>query len=314
LFYKRLPKLNSFTLVETAYKLMLGREAENPQVVKSKANLSTEDLRNEFVNSYEFRILNRARLSPVFEPTQADINQDSLANTFLHKTISQWTSLGESKPFWSVISSDENLGMMNDALKAEFYSSGVKNIEDFLQLLNLRNIDAGKLNRVLELGCGVGRLTKTLAEKFESVHALDISPGNIQIARNTLQEYKNIDFQILDSLDSITSLNGEFDVFVSLITLQHNPPAVQKLLLKSIFGKLKGSSCIAYFQTVTYIANQNDNKNDLNSSPKDFDTYALPMHEVLEIINEFNLKIFEIHRDDWQLDPDFHSYSFYLKR
>jgi len=299
--------------VELAYRLMLGREPENSQVVKSKANLSIGALRNEFINSYEFRILNRARLTPVFQPNSNEISQDSLVNSHLTKTISQWTSLGESKPFWSVISSDENLGVMNDELKAEFYSSGVKNIDDFLQVLDFRNIEIGNINRVLELGCGVGRLTRTLASRFESVTALDISPGNIQIARNDLQDFGNIEFEILDSLDSITSLKGEFDVFVSLITLQHNPPAVQRILLKNIFGKLKRSSGIAYFQTVTHIVNQVDKNENSNSDLDVFDTYAFPMHEVLELINEFNFKIFEIHRDDWQLDPDYHSYSFYLK-
>jgi 2-polyprenyl-3-methyl-5-hydroxy-6-metoxy-1,4-benzoquinol methylase len=311
--FNKIKRGKSRTLVEIAYKLMLGREPENDQVVKSKSHLSIESLRNEFIGSYEFQILNRSTLTPVFQKNGNDVLGDFSVNSHLERTISQWTSLGESNPYWSVISSEENRGVLDDRLKADFYASGVKNIDDFFQLLDFRNIEIINLNRVLELGCGVGRLTRTLAQRFESVTALDISPGNIQLAKNDLKNYKNVDFQILNSLDSIRSQEGEFDVFISLITLQHNPPEVQKAMLETIFSKLKKSGSIAYFQTVTHIVNQVPMKMRDDSDRENFDTYALPMHEILDLINKFDFKIFEIYRDDWQLDPNFHSYSFYLK-
>ena len=75
----------------------------------------------------------------------------------------------------------------------EFYRSGdIAMQEDILN--DLGNICQGmdpKRMRVLEIGCGAGRMTRALAVFFGEVYAVDISPEMVRQARLTVVEFPN---------------------------------------------------------------------------------------------------------------------------
>ena len=45
--------------------------------------------------------------------------------------------------------------------------------------------------RVLEIGCGAGRVTKALARFFGEVHAVDVSGEMVRLAKQALREHPN---------------------------------------------------------------------------------------------------------------------------
>jgi 2-polyprenyl-3-methyl-5-hydroxy-6-metoxy-1,4-benzoquinol methylase len=308
-----LRRMNRDSLVEYAYKLFLGRNPESNSVLKAKRGMSIEDLRKEFMESYEFRVLNRSTLSPEIHSEFIGEASHDLLDSYLAETISQWKSLGELEPYWSVLSSDLYKGDLDNQQKEGFYLSGKIVVDEFVHLLEARSVPIEKASNVLELGCGVGRITKSLASQFNSVTAIDISPGNLAIARMELSSYSNVHFVLADEMSSLDKLQSNFDVFLSVITLQHNPPEIQRLFLENMLSKLKKNGSIAYFQTVTHITKRGKQTATQSSDKKSFDTFAYPMHEILKTIKDSGFEIFEVYRDDWQLDPDYHSYSFYLK-
>ena len=58
----------------------------------------------------------------------------------------------------------------------EFFESGDRDCQLFVDpIIKELGIQPGNL-AVLELECGVGRMTKALACRFRSVHATDVSP------------------------------------------------------------------------------------------------------------------------------------------
>ena len=76
----------------------------------------------------------------------------------------------------------------------------------------------GPLNdlRLLEPGCGTGRLTEILAEKTGSrgrVVAMDISPRMVVSARRRLVRFANVDLRV-GSLESMEDQIGLFDIVV----------------------------------------------------------------------------------------------------
>lgn len=306
-------RMDRDSLVEYAYKLFLGRNPESNSVLKAKRGMSIEDLRKEFMESYEFRVLNRSTLSPEIHSEFMGEASHDLLDSYLAETISQWKSLGELEPYWSVLSSDHYKGDLDNKQKEKFYLSGKTVVDEFIHLLKARSVPIENTFNVLELGCGVGRITKSLASQFNSVTAIDISPGNLAIARMELSSHSNVHFVLADEMNSLDKLQSKFDVFLSVITLQHNPPEIQRIFLESMLSKLKKNGSIAYFQTVTHITKRGKLTAAQNSNRKSFDTFAFPMHEILKTIRDSGFEIFEVYRDDWQLDPDYHSYSFYLK-
>jgi SAM-dependent methyltransferase len=74
----------------------------------------------------------------------------------------------------------------------------------------------------LEVGCGPGRMTGVLAERFDRVLAVDVSAGMLDRAREAVTA-SNVDFRLVegDRLDSIE--DGVADTLVCYLVLQHLP-------------------------------------------------------------------------------------------
>ena len=76
----------------------------------------------------------------------------------------------------------------------EFYKSGQVTLQEDI-LNDLPNICQGrdpKDMRVLEIGCGTGRVTRALAGVFGQVYAVDISPRMVCQARRAVDGFPNV--------------------------------------------------------------------------------------------------------------------------
>lgn len=76
----------------------------------------------------------------------------------------------------------------------------------------LEEYRAALSGRVLELGCGAGRLTGYLAEIAGATHGIDISPAMIDYCRRT---YPNATFSVGDIRDVARLGTGSFDAVVA---------------------------------------------------------------------------------------------------
>src|SRR5437588_1356135 len=74
----------------------------------------------------------------------------------------------------------------------------------------------------VEVGCGPGRMTAALAERFDRVVAVDVSPAMVERARVSVSA-ANVDFHVVsgERLDGIES--GVADALVCYLVLQHLP-------------------------------------------------------------------------------------------
>lgn len=107
----------------------------------------------------------------------------------------------------------------------EFFGTGQLNIEQYI-LTDMINICQGKAPEqmnVLEIGCGAGRLTRALARLFGHVHAVDVSPEMIQVARSKLASYPNIHLYNNNGVDLSVLPDVIFDFAFSYIVFQHIP-------------------------------------------------------------------------------------------
>jgi ubiquinone/menaquinone biosynthesis C-methylase UbiE len=74
----------------------------------------------------------------------------------------------------------------------------------------------------VEVGCGPGRMTRALAERFDGVVALDVSPAMLDQARANVT-VPNVRFQLVsgERLDGVD--DGIADTLVCYLVLQHLP-------------------------------------------------------------------------------------------
>jgi len=77
------------------------------------------------------------------------------------------------------------------------------------------------MGKLIELGCGTGYFTKTLADKSESIISTDISEKMLSIARERL---KGFDFQIMDCQDCKFDDDTFDTAFMGLVLLFADDP------------------------------------------------------------------------------------------
>lgn len=110
--------------------------------------------------------------------------------------------------------------------ESEYLASGESNVREYI-LTDLENICQGsecKTMRVLEIGCGAGRMTRPLAGVFGEVHAVDISAEMIRLARQRLAGVSNAFFYETNGRDlSVLTVEGGLDFAFSFIVFQHIP-------------------------------------------------------------------------------------------
>ena len=106
-----------------------------------------------------------------------------------------------------------------------FFASGEQQIAEDI-LTDMGNICQGKdpaEMRVLEIGCGAGRLTRALAKRFGEVHAVDISSEMIAEAKKALADYPNAHVYQNNGCDLSVIPEIAFDFAYSAIVFQHIP-------------------------------------------------------------------------------------------
>ena len=77
--------------------------------------------------------------------------------------------------------------------------------------------------RVLEIGCGVGRMTKMLARVFGQVTAVDVSREMIERARTNLEPLDNISLVLGDGATLSAIADASHDFAFSFLVFQHIP-------------------------------------------------------------------------------------------
>jgi cyclopropane fatty-acyl-phospholipid synthase-like methyltransferase len=99
-----------------------------------------------------------------------------------------------------------------------FASSGLRDLEAHV----LDGLDVSPRWRVLEIGCGVGRLLRPLAGRVARVVGVDVSAGMLDRARDYCEGLPNVELELTDgSLDFLP--DAAFDFVFSHIVFQHLP-------------------------------------------------------------------------------------------
>ena len=107
----------------------------------------------------------------------------------------------------------------------EFFSSGERTVSEEV-LTDMGNICQGanpKDMRVLEIGCGAGRVTRALAKVFGEVHAVDVSGEMVKLARAALVDCPTAFVYQNNGKDLAALPNLPFDFAFSTIVFQHIP-------------------------------------------------------------------------------------------
>lgn len=316
-------------LIVWAYRLFLDREPENARVVDDFARSmhTSREVRLAFLESDEFlagsgspaglagATLERRAGSMIVEQIT---DPARLAEFFIHVQRT-WTEVGESEPHWSVMSTDRfKQEQLQDHLE-EFIDSGRSEVEQLIGLLRRYGVAPGPNAICLEYGCGVGRVTRWLSERFRTVHARDISAPHLRLAREHVAQAgrDNVDFKQITALSELDSL-PQVDLIYCIIVLQHNPPPIIEHTIARLARALRpGGVCV--FQVPTYREGYSFGVERYLKTlrnvgrPKSIEMHVLPAARVYRAIFDAGCVPLDVIADGWA-GPDQRSSTFIIIR
>ncbi len=158
--------------------------------------------------------------------------------------------------------------MRTDWTDEDFLNSGRATIEQHI-LNDMPNIcgerDPKKM-RVLEVGCGAGRLTKALAEVFGEVYGVDVSGGMIDAARAFLRAQSNAFVYRNNGMDLTVLPDLRFNFAFSYLVFQHIPSSeiiesyfreVNRRLLPGSLFKCQVNGCLGKPRRFSWLSKSN---------------------------------------------------------
>jgi SAM-dependent methyltransferase len=290
-----------------AYRLMLDREPKGTEIEDRQRFPDTGALRRELVQSEEFRQKNGSLFWPSFsgdEPAMAvqlgttEAEREAL---FAHVQAT-WEHLGKTEPHWSVLTAEQFKQARISGSEEAFYRTGAANVQTLWRTLERNGVDPKILDVCLEYGCGLGRVTRWLAERFSAVYGYDISRAHLDGAADYLarQGVGNVELRHISGPADLDRL-ARADLVYSVIVLQHNPPPVIEAIVTALLNALNAGG-VACFQVPTYQRGYRFVSGEYlmqRAGCCDMEMHVLPQSRVFELADACGARVLEVFEDKW---------------
>lgn len=154
----------------------------------------------------------------------------------MRDTDQDWQHYGEFEPYFGVLSHERFLrANLTPEVLEEFWQTGRADISATWKSL-IRLFGDRRVRTALDFGCGVGRLTRAIAEIADHAVGVDVSPA--MIAEGKVHSLPNIEFT--NELPS-----GPFDWINSHIVFQHIPPERGLCLFETLLDRAAQTALIS---------------------------------------------------------------------
>jgi ubiquinone/menaquinone biosynthesis C-methylase UbiE len=145
---------------------------------------------------------------------------DGLKRTALEAVALDGETLDAHRDFWDRSAGVDSLtAIVANSDERGYRSSGRAEAEALRRFL-------GPDARVLDVGCGTGRVMEHLAPWCREVHGIDISERMVAGGRERLAHLPNVHFHHGNGYDLAGFGDDSFDVVYSIVALQHMPRTI----------------------------------------------------------------------------------------
>jgi 2-polyprenyl-3-methyl-5-hydroxy-6-metoxy-1,4-benzoquinol methylase len=164
-----------------------------------------------------------------------------VAKRALRRIHQSWEQYGTEDPLWAVLTTPAARGGKWDV--GAFLRSGHGTIEEALASVAALGIELPD-GPALDFGCGVGRLTQSLAEHFPEVHGVDISESMIAEAERLNPFGNRCQFHVNTAPDLGLFDDESFAFVTSFLVLQHMPASTSLMFLAEFARVLRPGGAI----------------------------------------------------------------------
>jgi 2-polyprenyl-3-methyl-5-hydroxy-6-metoxy-1,4-benzoquinol methylase len=160
---------------------------------------------------------------------------DSVPNT-----DDAWKRFGQDDPYYAVLTKDGfQKAHFDQAAREAFFRSGRDYVGMVLDLARCHLEADTHFHRILDFGCGVGRLALAFASHCDEVVGVDVSTGMLAEANSNAEAFDVHNAHWAVSDDNLTQVAGEFDLVHTFITLQHIAPRRGYRIISNVISRLR---------------------------------------------------------------------------
>ncbi len=267
-------------IVKKCYRNFLNREPDidgfNHYVELLKKNkIDENELVNIFKNSIEYKLSHPIEITP-------DISIDD-------RMKKEWNARTKLDPLFVIATG-------HSQNEDEFWKSGLTDCKQILGETQGRFLNIIKKNdpikmKILEIGCGIGRIMIPMSKIFGEVVGVDTSSEMVQLSQKYIKKNTNCKIFENNGLDLSTFPDNHFDFCYSFIVFQHIPEKdIIENYIKEVSRVLK-SECIFRFQV----------RGTIFSKPQEITTWdgvQFSSKEIHAIAEKYNFDIIEEGNDN----------------
>ena len=150
-----------------------------------------------------------------------------------------WRPFGRVDPYYGVLSNEQFRADRLDAKALdEFFQTGEDHVAWVLNSIRRSVAPDFEPTRVLDFGCGVGRLVLPFARRATEVVGADISPEMLDEARRNMTNAGLTNGTFVRVDEHLENVPGQFDLVHAYIVFQHIPPARGERIMLRLARKL----------------------------------------------------------------------------
>jgi ubiquinone/menaquinone biosynthesis C-methylase UbiE len=156
------------------------------------------------------------------------------------KNESAWEHYGKNDPYFGVLTADTyHLKILDAEAKGQFFGSGTRYVNGLMTALRDLAGPSFAPSRVLDFGCGVGRLTIPLSLCCTEAVGVDISDGMLAEAARNAEEQQLTNVSWVKADETLSRVTGSFDLIHSFIVFQHIAKEHGLVMLRKLISLLR---------------------------------------------------------------------------
>jgi SAM-dependent methyltransferase len=154
-------------------------------------------------------------------------------------TDKDWEYYGKNDPYYGVVTHEEfRSSTLDEEAIARFFQSGDEYVSQVVDAIHEYFGYDFVPKKVLDFGCGVGRLVVPFAKRYDFVTGVDVSTSMIAEAKKNCQKFDLSNVSFVQSDDQLSHLSGTFDLIHSYIVFQHIPARRGEVIFRQLLSAL----------------------------------------------------------------------------
>jgi ubiquinone/menaquinone biosynthesis C-methylase UbiE len=168
----------------------------------------------------------------------------------IDRQAQDWNELAQLDPHWAILTAPgKRFGGWDSE---EFFATGTAQASAFMDRVEELGLPQAR-GSALDFGCGLGRMTRALAQHFEACIGVDISEEMVRGARDANADVAGVGFEVNQATDLRRFDDASFDLVYSMIVLQHVPDRAAIESYVREFCRVLRPGGLAVFQLPTHI-------------------------------------------------------------